>query len=300
MRALGRRLVALVIVGLVVAIVAASGVAHAQTKDPLIAILEPGPASPPSPAIGWMTEALGKVGWVDGRTARIETRFGDWRPERIEAMLRELIALKPDVIYTHSTMAAQVVSRATTSIPVVVAVASDLVEIGVVRSLAQPGGNVTSLSLVMHDLDRKRFEVLREAVPSASRIADLVVPGTIREVALHAVDESARLLAVRLRRITVRTPAEIEPAFNVMAKERVQAVFVRDSAMLATHVGGGAALTLRHRLPSMSQIPGFADPGDLPVEQPTKIELVVNLKTAKALGVTIPPALMVRADRVIR
>jgi putative ABC transport system substrate-binding protein len=200
---------------------------------------------------------------------------------------------------------------------------------GAVKSLAKPGGNVTGMTGAMHELDHKRLEVLKETVPSASRVADLVVPGTWREPALRQLEDSARLLGVRLQRVAVREPGQLEAAFGEMTKERVQAVLVRDAANLAANVDQVAALALKHRLPTISQIPRFAEsggllqygadnvdmvrrsathvdkilkgakPGDLPVEQPTKIELVVNLRTAKALGIAIPSAIIVRAARVV-
>jgi putative ABC transport system substrate-binding protein len=227
MRAPRRRLV-FAILGLATAMVAGGPMVQAQTSSrlPLIAVLEPGPASPPSPALAWMRDALAKHDWVEGRTARFETRYGDWQPDRMAAMVRELIALKPEVIYTHSTVAVGVAAKATTSIPIVAGAASDLIDMGVVRSLAQPGGNVTGMTLTMPDPDRKRLEVLKEALPFAVRVADLFDPGATREAALRAGDDSARLLGVRLQRIAVREPGQIESAFDDMVKARAKAVFI--------------------------------------------------------------------------
>jgi len=211
-----------------------------------------------------------------------------------------------------------------------VGAAADLVALGGVSSLARPGGNVTGVTHAQPDLDRKRLELLKEAVPSISRISYLFDPNAIPQTALQALDVSAGLLRVRLQRVGVTEPGQIEGAFADSVKEKAHAVLVQDSAMLARYSDRISALALRHRLPAMSQMPRFAErggllqygadvfelfrrsathvdkilkgarPGDLPVEQPTTVELIVNLKTAKALGVTIPQAIMVRADRVIQ
>ena len=244
-------------------------------------------------------------------------------------MAKELVSLKPDVIYTHSDTGLRVTISATTSIPIVVGVASDLLRSGAVRSLAQPGGNVTGMSLAMPELDRKRLEVLKETVPSISAVAFLFSTGTI-ETVLTGLDESARRLGIRLQRVPMSEPGELDAAFVAIAKSGSHAVLVQDAPLFARQVDRVAVLALKYRLPAISQMPRFdetggllwygadvfdmfrrsatqvdkilkgAKPGDIPVEEPTKVELVVNLKTAKALGVTIPPAIMVRADRVIQ
>ena len=331
MRALRRHLT-FVIVGLAIGAGTDAAFVHAQApaKLPLIAILEAGSAARPSGGVAIFKQALGELGWVEGRTVRFETRYADWQPDRRAAMARELVALKPDVLYTHSDAAVREAMRATTSIPIVVGAAADLVALGGVSSLARPGGNVTGVTHAQPDLDRKRLELLKEAVPSIGRISYLFDPNAIPQTALQALDVSAGLLRVRLQRVGVTEPGQIEGAFADSVKEKAHAVLVQDSAMLARYSDRISALALRHRLPAMSQMPRFAErggllqygadvfelfrrsathvdkilkgakPGDLPVEQPTKVELIVNLKTAKALGVTIPQAIMVRADRVIQ
>lgn len=328
MSAPGRRLAAAAL-SLAVSVAPAAPGAHAQAPSrlPLIAILEPGSASAPPGGMPHFKEALRELGWVDGRTVRLETRYSDWQPDRMLEMARELVRLKPDVLYTHGEATLRAAMRATTSIPIVVGASRDLLATGAVKSLAQPGGNVTGVTSAQPDLDRKRLEVLKEAVPSGSRIGFLFVETS--EAALRALDDSAHLLGVRLTRVMVREPGKIDAAFSDMVKERAQAVLVQDSVVLSRHVDRVTALALTHRLPTLSQIPRFAErggllqygadvyalfrrsashvdkilrgakPGDLPVEQPTKVDLIVNLKTAKALGLTLPPAIMVRADRVI-
>jgi putative ABC transport system substrate-binding protein len=296
---------------------------------PLIAILEPGPQAKPATVLVSMKEALGQLGWIEGRTARFEIRYGDWQADRMVEMAKELVHLKPIVLYTHSTPGVRAATQATTSIPIVVGVAGDLLGTGVVKSLAQPGGNVTGMTLAMPELDRKRLEVLKEAVPTASRIAYLFVPGMTPATMLEAVEDAARLLRVEVVRVAVREPGQLEAAFHHLVKEHAQAVFVADTAMFAANVERVATLALKHRLPSISQTPRFAEsggllwygadvldlgrrsatyvdkvlrgarPADLPVEQPTKVDLILNLKTARVLGISIPPATARRAARVI-
>jgi ABC-type uncharacterized transport system substrate-binding protein len=314
-----------------VIILAASLAIEAQPpRPPLVAILDPGLASTPSSGTASFKQALEELGWVAGRTVRFETRYGEYQPDRTAAMARELVAMKPDVLYTSSNPAVRAAMRATTSIPIVVGASADLVALGGVKSLARPGGNVTGVTHMQHELDRKRLEILKEAVPSVSRIAYLFNPSAVPETALRALDESAGLLKVRLQRVGVNRPDELEAAFTAIVKERVQAVLVQSSQMLARYSPRVTALALRHRLPTISQTPGFADsggllqygadvfelfrrsashvdkilrgakPGDLPVEQPTKVDLVINMRTAKALGLTIPPSVLGLAGEVIQ
>jgi len=297
---------------------------------PLIAILNPGFESPAPGGIVYFKQALEQLGWIEGRTVRFETRYGEYQPERTAAMARELVALKPDVLYTQADEPVRAAMRATTSIPIVVGAVNDLVALGGVKTLAHPGGNVTGVTHAQYELDRKRLEVLKEAVPSVSTIAYLFNARAIPETALRALDQSATQLKVQVERVGVNTPDEINGAFTTIVKKRTQAVLVQDSQMLSRYSERVTALALQHRLPTVSQIPRFvehggllqygadvyelfrrsashvdkilrgAKPGDLPVEQPTKVQLVVNLKTAKALGLTIPQSLLVRADKVIQ
>jgi len=237
--------------------------------------------------------------------------------------------LKPDVLYTHSDGAARAAIRATTSIPIVVGAAADLLALGGINSLARPGGNVTGVTHAQPELDRKRLEILKEAAPSVARIAFLVDPQGIPELDVGALSRAAELLKIRLERVSVNRPDELTTAFSVIVKDGAQAVLVQDTFMLSRSSERVTALALQHRLPTVSQIPRFAErggllqygadvlelfrrsaayvdkilrgakPGDLPIEQPTKVDLIINLKTAKALGLTIPPSLLLRADQVI-
>src|SRR5262245_14768240 len=178
---------------LFIGLMAATPMSLAQVPPTVafIAILEPGSASGPAPGLGRMKEGLAELGWVEGRTARFETRYADWQPERMIEQARELVLLKPDVLYTHSTPAVLAAMQSTKSIPIVVGTAAELIGMGALKSLAKPGGNITGMSGAMFELDRKRLEVLKETVPSASRVADLVVTGLYPEPVLRKLDDTA-------------------------------------------------------------------------------------------------------------
>jgi len=324
-----RGLAAVLVLAVGVATAAPDGHAQAPPTLPLIAILEPGSASRPSGGVARFKEALGRLGWVEGRTVRFETRYGEWRPDRTVAMARELVGLKPDLLYTHSDGAARVATQATAEIPVVVGMSGNLLDVTGVKSIAQPGGNVTGMSSNQLELDHKRLEVLKETVPALSRIAYLFNTAAVPDSALRGLDGSAHRLGVRLFRFGLRGPEETEGAFTAMVNERVQAVLIQDSVIFSRYSDRIAAVAIKHRLPTISQMPMFAErggllqygadvfdmfrrsathvdkilkgarPGDIPIEHPTKVDLIVNLKTAKALGITIPRATLIRADRVI-
>jgi putative ABC transport system substrate-binding protein len=320
---------AMSILGVLIAGPVSWGIVHAQRAVPLLAMLEPGSASGPQGGVVHFREALAKLGWDEGRTIRIETRYGDWRIDHLAAMARELVALKPAVLYTHSDQGAREAMKATTTIPIVVGAAADLVTVAGMRSVAHPGGNVTGVSANQPELDRKRLEILKETISEASRVGYVFNRAAISEASLQALDESARRLGVSIVRAGIREPAQTEAAFAAMAKGGAQAVIVQDSVILSRFSEQVAALALKHRLPSISQSPRFAErggllqygadvsemfrrsavhvdkilrgskAGDLPIEQPTKVGLIVNQRTAQALGLTLPPVILVRADQVI-
>ena len=302
--------------------------AQQARKAPMIAMLEPGPASPPSLGIEGFRERLRELGYIEGQTVRFEYRYADWKVDRLSKLAAELVQLKPDIIFTHSEPGARAAKNATTTIPVVVGAAGDLVGRGIVASLARPGGNVTGTTLINPDTDQKRLELLKETIPKTARVA--LLASSTNERALQLLEEAARTVNVRLQVVKASGPAEIEGAFMTIVKSRADAVLVQDSAMLSRNREQIAALAAKHRLPSISQSPRFAEaggllkygadvvemfrrsatlvdkilkgakPADLPVEQPTKFEFIINLKTAKQIGLTIPPNVLVRADKVIR
>jgi putative ABC transport system substrate-binding protein len=324
------RIAAHILLATAIAIAGRDAQAQVFGNVPLVAILEPGPAARPSPGLARFKEELGRLGWVEGRTVRFETRYGDWRPDRTVAMARELVGLKPDLLYTHSDGAARVAMQVTSDIPIVVGMSGNLPAVTGVKSIAQPGGNVTGMSSSQPDVEHKRLEVLKETVSSVAHIGYLYDAKAVPEATLRGLESSAQRLGVRLSRFGLSSPEEIEQAFAAMVNERVQAVLVQDTVMISRYSDRVATVAIKHRLPTISQIPAFAErggllqygadvydlfrrsaihvdkilkgakPGDIPIEQPTKIDMIINLKTAKAIGLTIPPAMLIRADRVIQ
>jgi putative tryptophan/tyrosine transport system substrate-binding protein len=279
-------------------------------------------------------QGLRDLGYVEGRNIVIEYRDAEGKPERLPALAAELVALKVDVIVAaasnHLALAAK---QATRTLPIVFAAASDPVASGLVTSLARPGGNVTGTSVLSPELVGKRLELLTQAVPGVSRVAVLWLPGALGERTekdmLNEADVAARALGVQLQFVEARGLADLDRAFSDMTRARAGALTVLPSLMFLREHRRLVDLAAKHRLPAvytvkeyvdagglMAYAPNLADvfrlaatyvdrilkgakPGDLPVEQPTKFELVINLKTAKALGLTIPPSLLQRADQVI-
>ena len=278
-------------------------------------------------------QGLRDLGYVEGRNVVIEYRDAEGKPERLPALAAELVALKVDVIVAAGTPPALAAKQATRTLPIVFATAADPVGSGLVTSLARPGGNVTGLSILAPELVGKRLELLKQAVPGVSRVAVLWQPGDFGERTekdmLKGADVAARALGVRLQFVEARGPADFDRAFSDMTRARAGALTVLTSNMFLIERRRLVDLAAKNRLPAvyggrefvdagglMSYGPNLADlfrraatyvdkilkgakPGDLPVEQPTKFELVINLKTAKALGLTIPPSLLLRADEVI-
>jgi putative ABC transport system substrate-binding protein len=278
-------------------------------------------------------QGLRNLGYVEGRNVVIEYRDAEGKPERLPALAAELVALKVDVIVAPGTPQALAARQATRTLPIVFATAADPVESGLVTSLARPAGNVTGLSILAPALVGKRLELLTQAVPGVSRVAVLWQPGghderTDKDI-LKAAEVAARALGVQLQVVEARGPADFDRAFSDMTRARAGALTVLTGIMFLNERRRLVDLTARNRVPAvyggrdfvhagglLSYGPNLADlyrraatyvdkilkgakPGDLPVEQPTKFELVINLKTAKALGLTIPPALLQRADQVI-
>ena len=267
------------------------------------------------------------LGYIEGRNLRLEYRRAEGKSERLSDLLVELVRLKVDVIVTGGTAAALAAKRATTTIPVVIGAMGDPVANGVVASLARPGGNITGLSLAIGEgFAGKYLELLRAAVPKASRIA------VLRAAAANTVQDmerAARSLDVRLQFVEVDQPGQLDRAFAAMTAQHAAALVVTPNPFNATHSDRILSLAAKHRLPAIyglrlvvdagglmaygpslseswrraatyvDKILKGAKPADLPVEQPTKFELVINLKAAKALGLTIPQSLLVRADEII-
>jgi ABC-type uncharacterized transport system substrate-binding protein len=278
-------------------------------------------------------QGLREHGYVEGQNIVVDYRAADGKIERFPEVARELLDLSPDLIWANNTPAARAAKQVTTTIPIVVPIMGDPVSDGLVASLARPGGNVTGLTFLGPELAAKRLELLKQALPGISHVAALWHPGaygepTMREM-MRNVEAAAGALQVQLRLVEVREAADFARAFSAMAAERPDALFILPSPMLFTERRLIVELGTRHRLPSIAvarefvelgglmaygaSIPdlirragSYADrilrgakPADLPVEQASKYQLVINLSTAKALGLEIPPTLLARADEVI-
>jgi putative ABC transport system substrate-binding protein len=276
-------------------------------------------------------QGLRDLGYVEGRNVNIEWRFAEGRLDRFPQLVAELVRLKVDVIFSPGTPATQAAMKATATIPIVIATAGNPVGDRLVGSLARPGGNVTGLTMLAGpELGAKYLELLKEAAPGVSRVAVLWNPLTAPEVGLlKEAGTAARALGLELQPVTARRPEEIEGAFAAMSRERANGLVVMPDALFLSLRVRLANLADKSRLPAMygfrenveagglmsygASLPDLfrraagyparilkgAKPTDLPVEQPTRFELVINLKTAKALGLTIPPSLLARADQMI-
>jgi putative ABC transport system substrate-binding protein len=278
-------------------------------------------------------QGLRDLGYVEGRDLVIETRDAEGKLERLPALAAELVALKVDVIVAPGTPQALAAKKATKTIPIVFIGAADPVADGLVTSLARPGGNATGSSNFAWELVGKRLELLKQAVPGVSRVAVLWQPGAVAERVekdiLKDAEVAARALGVRPQFVEARGPDDVDRAVSDMTRARADALAVLPSAMFVSERRRLVGLAAKNRLPTvygsrefvdagglMSYGPNIADlnrraatyvdkilkgskPADLPVERPTKFEVVINLKTAKALGLTIPPSVLARADQVI-
>jgi putative ABC transport system substrate-binding protein len=276
-------------------------------------------------------QGLRDAGYAEGRDVVIEWRFANGDYARIPELVADLVQRKVDVIVVDSTVAAQAAKRATSTIPIVMASIADPVGSGLVASLAQPGGNVTGLSMMATDLTAKRLQLLKEAMPRVARVAVLWNPDTsFHTKAIEDLRAVAPALAIELSFVSARTLEEFGPAFASIGRAHAQALYVIDDPVFFNHRMMLFKLASKARLPTMYGLRPFVDagglmsygtnpgdlfrrsagyinkilkgakPGDLPIEQPTKFEFVVNLKAAKALGITIPQSILVRADEVIR
>ena len=318
---------------LVVAILVFGHFAEAQppTKVPRIGVLIGGSASALAARTEAFRQGLRELGYVEGKNIVFEWRYGEGKLDRLPALARELVDFKVDIIVTTGGTPTRAAKEATSTIPIVMAQESNPVGSGFVVSLARPGGNITGLSSLAPDLSGKRLELLKEIVPKLSRVAILgtsTTPGyaqSIRETEL-----AAGVFGVRLQYLDIRAANEIEGAFRGAGKERADALLLMVSLVLNAQRRQIADLAIKSRLPAMYYNPEWVDdgglmsygvsftdlsrraatyvdkilkgakPSDLPVEQPMKFEFVINLKTAKQIGLTIPPNVLVRADRVIR
>jgi putative ABC transport system substrate-binding protein len=294
-------------------------------KLPTIGFFSPNTLSVASPWTAAFVRRLGELGWIEGRTVTIEYRWGEGRTDRIPEILTELVRLRPDVIVTHGQPNIVAAKQVTSVIPIVFALATDPIGSGLVASLARPGGNATGLSIQGTDLVGKRLELLREVVPGLRRLG---IMGNIRNPEMDEAQAAARTLGLEVTALDLQRAEQITPAFDTL-RGAADALYVCAEPLVNTNRARISILALGNRLPTMhgfreaveagalmSYGPNFADlfrrsadyvdkilrgtkPASLPVEQPTKFDLVINLIAAKALGLEVPPAFLARADEVI-
>jgi len=317
----------------VAALAMSAGVASAQTGDAPPRIVFVAAAHGPAVAarVAAFRDGLRALGYVEGRSILVDYRYAEERVERLPAMLAEIVKGSPRVIVSAGPAVTRVARQATGSIPIVMAFDSDPLGTGAVASLSRPGGNVTGLSLQSTDLAGKQLEVLKQIVPKLARVGVIVnsqEPGNA--VATLAAREAAARLGLQVDELDVAKADDIEPAFAQATRRKVDALLVLSSPQVVFHRARFADLAAKHRLPAIYPYPDLVDAGglvtygvaiddlfrrsatyvdrilkgaragDLPVEQPTTFELVVNLPAAKRIGLEFPPALLSRADRVVR
>ena len=305
-------------------------------RTPRVGLLLPGPAASPISVHGveQFTRGLLEQGYVDGKNITIEYRYANLDDNRLRLLAGELTHSNVDVIVVGGTQAALAVQQATKTIPIVVAVMADPVADGLVATLARPGGNITGVTFLAPELTPKRLQLLREMIPHISRLAVLQHPGVYSEATMrnlrNEVEASARPLGIQVQLFEARVPSEFEATFAAMARARADAMIVFSSPMFYLEHRRLVEAAAKNRLPTMyyfleavqagglisygvdinslfrpaaryvDKILRGEKPGDIPVERPTTFELFINLKTAKALGLTIPQSLLQRADEVIQ
>ncbi len=301
-------------------------------KIPRVGWLSPGSAASDETFLASFRDGLRELGWVAGRNIALEPRWAEGRFERLPDLAVELVQLKVDVIVASVTQASLAAQRATSTIPVVMVGVGDPLGSGLVASLARPGGNITGPSSMLAEASAKQLALLKETVPNASPVAVLWNPANPvwQAAALGQTEAAARALGLRLQLLEARGPDEFEAAFAAMTRERAGALFVPADIIFVRHTQVMADLAAKHHLPAMfgfrehveagglmsyaasfpvmfhraatfvDRILKGANPGDLPVEQPTKFELVINLRTAKALDIAIPQSVLQLADEVLR
>ncbi len=319
-----RLLVALAL-GLLLAPLAAG--AQQAGKVPRVGLLWLGFPGP-SPFYDAFLQGLRDLGYVEGQNFIMEQSWAQGKPERLPDLAAELVRLKVNVIVAPAWPVIRAAKQATRTIPIVMVIIHDPVGTGLVASLARPGGNLTGLSCFAPELSGKLLEVLKEAVPAVTRVALLSNPVNLS--VFPEMETASRALGLQLRRVEVGEPNDLDRAFSSMAKERVGAVFVEGPGMFFFQRRHIAELAVKNRLPTMFEYreyvdaggfisygPSYTDlfrraaayvdkilkganPGELPVERAARFELVINLKTAKALGLTIPQSVLIRADEVIQ
>jgi len=321
------------VVAIATAIFAFVHLAQAQQpkKVPRIGFISGGASSTPGSAVGAFWKELRELGYVEGKNILVEYRYAEGKANRFPNIVAELLQLKMDVLVANSTPAIRAAKQATTTVPIVIIITTDPVAAGLIDSLARPGANITGLARLARELSGKRLELLAELIPGISRVGVLWDAERQASTAFKDYETAARGLKMHLQSLEVRGPKpDLEGAFREAAKTRAGALIVVRGALINPYRTQIADLAVKNRLPSMYE--GSSDvekgglvsysaneaesyrraayyvdrilkgtkPADLPVEQPMKFELVINLKTAKQIGLTIPQSVLYRADKVIR
>ena len=305
--------------------------ADAQQRDKIavVGFLLPGTPRLYGNFVDWLSEGLREAGYVTSRDVLIEPRFARGDRARVRVHAAELVDRKVNVIVAVGMASVRAAKRQTDTIPIVVATASDLVASGLVASLRRPGGNVTGMTMLVRELGSKRLQLVTQALPSVTRVALLFDPNKTGRAVAAKSTSAAATLGVTLHEARVKTPEDFDPAFVAMDRARAGAVIMLVSRMTSSHRTRLIALAGQWKIPAMCWRPSMvragclmsygaeradmvrrsaahvarilrgANPAELPVEQPTKFVLAINLKTAKALGITFPPSILLRADKVI-
>ena len=295
-----------------------------------IGFLTPGSLEELAMVTAVFPDALRELGWIEGKNVAFERRYAENRPERLPELAAELVRLNVDVIVAIGTLAPLAAKQATTNIPIVMAAAGDPVGTGLVLSLARPGGNVTGMSLMAPDLGGKRLELLKEMLPRLSRVVVLWnAANPYSALVFKETQAAGRALGIEVQSLEVRAPHDLDGAFEAARRQSLDALITVEDPLTATYRKLIVDFAARQHLPALYGVREFvtagglvsygailadlsrraagyvdkifkgAKPTELPVQQPTKFELVINLKTAKALGLTVPPTLLARADEVI-
>ncbi len=307
-----------------------SALAQQPKKIPRIGILVGGSASSDAPRIDALRQGLRELGYIEGKNIAIEYRYAEGKLDRLNERATELVRQNVDLIVTAGPGATGAAKQATNRIPIVMAQVNDPIAAGFLANLARPGGNITGLSVMAPELSGKQLEILKEVVPRLSRVAVLgsSTPGTA--AALKQTEVAARGLKVQIEYLDIRDAQGIEAAFQAATKHHADALLLLNSPVLFVGRAQIVELAVKGRLPGIYNVAEFVEdgglmsyapnvvelwrraathvdkilkgarPGDLPVEQPTKFELIINLKAAKQIGLTIPPNVLARADKVIR
>jgi putative ABC transport system substrate-binding protein len=324
-----------VILALVIVVVPAAAIAQAPARMPTVGILSAAPAAGPSDSQPYreaFEQGLKELGWVAGQNIRLEYRYAGGAPEQLERLARDLVQLGADVIVARATPSIRAAKRVTATIPIVMsATGQDPIEAGFIASLARPDSNVTGLTLLNRELQPKQLQLLKEVVPRLSHVAVLHGLVALPERERQNLETAAARLDLQLQHVTVRRAGELDKVFADVVGTRIGALLVRaDPSVLESNAHRVVALALKHRLPAIYWLRSYpqagglmsygadlvdvhrrsafyvdrllrgARPADLPVEQPTKLALVVNATAAKAIGLTFPPSMLSRADEVIQ